>query len=542
MIMGVPPAPKPRGWETIKKNKYKQMKINKIYIPFFIFTILSIGILIGSSINNNTRNVSSKHKNKINKLIDYIDNEYVDSVNTDSIVDQTLTGILGHLDPHSVYLNKEELESETESMNGSFVGIGVNFYMYKDSLAVIKPIKNGPADKAKIIAGDRILYADHHKLFGKKKTSTDLFPILRGEENSKVKLTIYRKSVKKIYKVNLTRNAIPIKSVLVYKMINATTGYIKIDRFASQTYQEFKTALDFLLKKNMKKLIIDVRDNGGGFMDQAINIADEFLKEGDLIVRTKNKKNTKEESFATAGGSFENGIIYVLINENSASASEILAGALQDNDRATIVGRRSFGKGLVQHEKNLGDGTAVRLTVAKYYTPSGRSIQKPYLDKKEAYFDAFTTRFENGELFAKDSIKIADSLKFKTKKGRIVYGGGGIVPDVFVAIQNSKEYAHQDMILQSGLSSYFVFENIDQNRKFYNNIKINDLTDVFIEKKLSDFQKFINENGLTFQINQNQKNTISYLKAEFARQLFNDDTYYNILLKNDEMILKVLKL
>lgn len=289
-------------------------------------------------------------------------------------------------------------------------------------------------------------------------------------------------------------------------------------------------------------MIIDVRDNGGGFMDQAINIADEFLKEGELIVKTKNKKNIKEESFATAGGSFEKGKIYVLINENSASASEILAGAIQDNDRGTVVGRRSFGKGLVQHEKQLGDGTAVRLTVAKYYTPSGRSIQKPYLDKKDAYFDAFNNRFENGELFAKDSIKIADSLKFKTKKGRVVYGGGGIVPDIFVPIQNSKENAHQDMLLQSGLSSYFVFENIDQNRNFYNNLKSKDLTDDFIEKKLLDFQKYIHENGLTLQLYENKKNIIYYLKAEFARQLYTDEMYYDILLQNDSMVLNVMKL
>ncbi|MFY7810448.1 MAG: S41 family peptidase [Flavobacterium sp.] len=518
------------------------MKINKIYIPFYIFTILGIGVFIGSSISHSFRNTSNRHKNKINKLIDFIDHEYVDNVNTDSIVDHTVTGILSQLDPHSVYLNKEDLNSETESMNGSFVGIGVNFYMYKDSLAVIKPVKNGPADKAKIMAGDRILYADNHKLFGKNRASSDLFSILRGAENSKVKLTIYRKSNQKTYRVNLTRNSIPIKSVLFYKMIDEKIGYIKIDRFSSQTYEEFKKGLDYLLKKNMKELIIDVRDNGGGFMDQAINIADEFLKEGDLIVKTKNKKNIKEESIARAGGSFEKGKIYVLINENSASASEMLAGAIQDNDRGMVVGRRSFGKGLVQHEKQLGDGTAVRLTVAKYYTPSGRSIQKPYLDKKDAYFDAFKSRFENGELFAKDSIKIADSLKFKTKKGRVVYGGGGIVPDVFVPIQNSKENAHLDMLLQSGLSSYFVFENIDQNRNFYNKLKSKDLTDDLIEKKLLDFQKYIQENGLTLQLNENKKNIIYYLKAEFARQLFSDEMYYDILLQHDSMVLEVMKL
>lgn len=516
------------------------MKINKIYIPIFVFLLLGIGIYLGSFIQNNNSNYSNKHKNKINKLIDYIDQEYVDSVNTDSIVDLTLTGILSQLDPHSVYLDKTNLDSETESMNGSFVGIGVNFYMYKDSLAVIKPVKNGPAAKSKIEAGDRILFADSHKLFGKNKTSEDLFPILRGKENSAVQLTIYRKSNKKTYKVNLIRKSIPLKSVLSYKLLNSTTGYIKLDRFGAQTYDEFKAALDILMQKKIQTLVIDLRDNGGGYMDQAEKIADEFLKDGELIVKTKNKKNQEQKSFATNEGSFHNGKLFVLINENSASASEVLAGAIQDNDRGTIVGRRSFGKGLVQHEKYLGDGTAVRLTVAKYYTPSGRSIQKPYSKNQEEYFEEFENRYANGELFEKDSIKVADSLKFKTKKGRIVYGGGGIVPDIFVPIEKNKENSHLDIILQSGLVDYFVFEVLDKDRNYYKTFTAKNLDDTFVKSKLSDFQKFVKENGLVHNIYANEKMAVNYLKAEFARQLFSEEMYYDILLQNDAMVRKVL--
>ena len=381
------------------------------------------------SLNQVNIGAKTKGKLKLNQLFDFIDKDYVDKINTDSIVDLTVSGILENLDPHSVYIPKEQLASVNESMEGNFVGIGVNFYMYKDTLTVIKPIPNGPSEKAGIQSGDRILYANNKQLFNKKYQSENLFPILKGKiENKKFKVTV-------------VRNLIPVKSIDVATKINDKTGYIKVNRFAETTYSEFHNALVSLKKQGIKEVIIDLRENGGGYLEMAVAMADEFLKDKQVIVKTKNKKGNVDVSYATSKGIFETGRVYVLIDENSASASEIFAGAIQDNDRGTIIGRRSFGKGLVQSEMKMNDGSAVRLTIARYYTPSGRSIQKPYEDKGETYFNEFEKRFLSGELYEADSIKVADSLKFKTKKGRIVYGGGGIIPDVFVPIEknHSKE-------------------------------------------------------------------------------------------------------
>ena len=414
------------------------MKIKSVYFPILIFSFLALGIYIGKFLDFpvDTASISkNNHKNKLNKLIDFINNEYVDNVNTDSIVDTTVDNILAKLDPHSVYIPSNEQEIEAQNMKGDFVGIGVNFYMYNDTVAIIKPIENGPAEKAGLLAGDRILYANKFKLFGKKISNDTLFSKLKGIENSLVELTVYRKNSLKTLKINVKRQVVPIKSVDVALLLNPTTGYIKINRFAETTYDEFKSGLDKLQKQGAKSLVIDLRDNGGGFLEIASEIADELLKDKQLIVFTKNKKGRIDKTFATDKGSFETGKVFVLINENSASASEILAGAIQDNDRGTIVGRRSFGKGLVQREMDFDDGSAVRLTIARYYTPTGRSIQKPYNKGKEEYFKDFDKRFASGELYKKDSIKVNDSLKFKTPKGKIVFGGGGIVPDIFVPLE-----------------------------------------------------------------------------------------------------------
>jgi len=381
--------------------------MNKVYFPVVIAVAVAIGVLMGSRLNPSTKNSyfsRNTNKNKLNKLIDFIEKEYVDSLNTDSIVDLTVNGILEKLDPHSVYIPKSELAAVEQSMRGDFVGIGVNFYMYNDSLAVIKPIEKGPSEKAGIKAGDRILFADKLQLYNKKIKTDSLFSILKGEKGSTIKLTVFRKSENKKFTVNITRDVIPIKSVDIAAMVSKTAGYIKINRFAETTYDEFLASLTQLKKQGATQIIIDLRDNGGGYLESAVAIADEFLKNKELIVKTKNKKGKIDTTFATSKGLFESGKVTILINENSASASEILAGAIQDNDRGTIVGRRSFGKGLVQREMPLGDGSAVRLTVARYYTPSGRSIQKPYEDKAENYFNEFEKRFESGELYEQDKI------------------------------------------------------------------------------------------------------------------------------------------
>ena len=521
------------------------MKFSTTYLPLVIFAALALGVVLGGMLNfPNTTDylVNNNSKNKLNKLIDFIDKEYVDDINTDSIVNLTVDNILAKLDPHSVYIPPSEQQEVAESMKGNFVGIGVNFYMYKDSVAVIKPVDNGPSAKAGIESGDRILYADKTKLFGRKLPSDSLFSKLKGTIGSNVELTIYRKSEGKKLKVKIVRDIIPIKSVDATLLLDENVAYIKINRFAETTYSEFMLGLAKLKKQGAKSLIIDVRDNGGGYMEQAIAIADELLPNKQLIVFTKNKNGNIDKTFATEKGSFENGNISVLINENSASASEILAGAIQDNDRGTIVGRRSFGKGLVQREMDFADGSAVRLTVARYYTPTGRSIQKPYSKGNDAYFKESESRIGNGELYEKDSIKITENIKFKTKKGKTVYGGGGIVPDVFVPLEVEHGHEGTTYLLQSGILGNFVFEQLDRDRKSFKGLtfkqfqsKMNQ-TDIYFNA----FQNFIFGNGLNVNFRKSKTTVKRYLMAEFARQLFGESYYYEIVLKQDAMIKAVL--
>ena len=523
------------------------MKINKIYIPFLFFSCVALGIVIGGFINypvGKATFAKNNYKTKLNRLLDFIDKEYVDDVKTDSIVDLTVTNILANLDPHSVYVPPSEQSSIAESMKGDFVGIGINFYSYKDTIAVIKPMENGPAAKAGIKEGDRILYADNFKLFGKKLKNEVLFSKLKGKKDSEVTLTVYRKSEKKQLKLKVIRDIVPIKSVDVAIMLNNATGYIKINRFAETTAKEFHTALLNLKKSHINSLIIDLRENGGGFMESAVEIADELLKDKELIVFTKNKKGNIDKIYATKKGDYESGRVAVLIDENSASASEILAGAIQDNDRGTIYGRRSFGKGLVQREMNFDDGSAVRLTIARYYTPSGRSIQKPYKKgDSEDYFKESESRYISGELYEKSKMKIADSLKFKTKNGRIVYGGGGIVPDVFVPLEVTHGNESLEYILQTGLVGHFVFEQLDQNRtvfkgfnfdQFQAKMKYNDFY-------VTQFEKYLSKIGIALNLNKNNAIVNRYITAEFARQLFGENQYYQIVLKEDTMIKAVLK-
>ncbi|AYN06188.1 S41 family peptidase [Flavobacterium sp. 140616W15] len=521
------------------------MKFNTKYLPIVIGAALALGTVLGSLLSTPAQDqflAKNNSKNKLNKLIDFINNEYVDSVNTDSIVNLTVDNILSKLDPHSVYIPPSELAEVAESMKGDFVGIGVNFYMYRDSVAIIKPIENGPSAKAGILAGDRILYVGKTKLFGRKLPSDSLFAKLKGKKGTEIELTVYRKSEQKKLKVKIKRDIIPIKSVDVSILLDKNTGYIKINRFAETTYAEFKSGLTKLKKKGIQSLIIDLRDNGGGYMEEAVAIADEFLKDKQLIVFTKNKNGDIEKTYATGKGSFENGKVSVLINENSASASEILAGAIQDNDRGNIIGRRSFGKGLVQREMDFNDGSAVRLTVARYYTPTGRSIQKPYDHGNEDYFKESDSRFSNGELYSKDSIKVVDSLKYKTPKGKIVYGGGGIVPDVFVPIEIEHGTEGAAYLLQTGIVGHFVFEQLDKNRKAFSGLNYQEFV---VKMKSTDeyfnsFQKYLLKNGLNLKLEKNKAIINRYITAEFARQLYGEIYYYDVILKNDAMIKAVL--
>ncbi|WP_418264106.1 S41 family peptidase [Flavobacterium faecale] len=522
------------------------MKFSSKYLPLILGATLALalGVLLGEWIQSTGENhflAKSTSKSKLNKLIDFIENDYVDDVNTDSIVNLTVDRIMEQLDPHSVYVPPNEQVRVEETMRGDFVGIGVSFYMYRDTLAVIRPIENGPSAKAGIKAGDRILYANKTKLFGRNLSSDSLFSILKGTRGSAVQLIVYRKSQQKKFSINLKRDVIPLKSVDVGMLLEAKTGYIKINRFSETTYREFKASLLKLKSLGVNSVILDLRNNGGGYMEEAIAVADDFLKKDQLIVFTKNKKGVIQKTFATDNGIFENGKVVVLINENSASASEILAGAIQDNDRGIVAGRRSFGKGLVQREMNFEDGSAVRLTVARYYTPTGRSIQKSYKKGNESYFNESEARFLSGELYAKDSIKIADSLKFKTPKGRIVYGGGGIVPDVFVPIEI--EDPNVNYLMRSGMVGNFVFEQLDLHRAEFKQISL----DAFrLKMKKEDkyynaFQRYVYKNRIALNLVKNKDVVKRFLNAEFARQLYGDDKYYELLLKEDRMIQKVLK-
>ncbi len=515
--------------------------------PTIIATALAVGIFVGGKLHFNDTpeklfSTNSK-KDKLNRLIDYIDYEYVDDVDTDSIVDVTVNQILEKLDPHSVYIPKEEMGRVSENMKGDFVGIGINFYPYKDTIAVIRTIPNGPSYFKGIKAGDRILMADNDTLYGKDISNDAIVGKLKGRKGSPVKLKVYRKSNDKTFTVNVKRDIVPIKSVEAYFMMTDDMGYIKLNRFAESTYREFKSALHELRKQGARKLTLDLRDNPGGYLGVAEKLADEFLQDGKLILFTKNKSGKIDKIHATEKGDFEDKPIYVLINERSASASEIIAGALQDNDIGTIVGRRSFGKGLVQREMDLGDGSAVRLTVSRYYTPTGRSIQKSYKNGTEDYYQKFTDRYHSGEMISVDSIKVADSLKFTTPKGKVVYGGGGIIPDVFVPIGTNEEEAVESMD-SLGWLSYFIFEHLDGNRAIYTDYSKQDFLDNF---RVDDilFEEFVDysiQRNLKMDFYEYEDSFKTYLKAALAEQLFGANLHAQIKSSEDHMLREVLKL
>jgi len=525
------------------------MQIQKKYAPLILGVAIAAGIFIGGKLNfadsSDRFFTTNSKKDKLNRLIDYIDYEYVDEVNIDSIVDVTVNSILDNLDPHSTYIPKKDLQSVTENMKGDFVGIGVSFYTYRDTVTVIRALEGGPSIKAGIKGGDRIIIANGDSIYGKNWSNEAVINKLKGEKNTKVNLKVYRRGEPNLLEFKVKRSEVPIKSVDVAFMLTKNLGYIKINRFAESTYKEFKRGLDQLQNNGATKLILDLRDNPGGFLGIAEQIADEFLEKGKLILFTKNKKGRIEKSFATSRGSFEEGEVFVLINENSASASEIIAGALQDNDKGTIVGRRSYGKGLVQREMALGDGSAIRLTVSRYYTPTGRSIQRSYENGNKDYYHEYFERIDNGELSSASKIKVADSLKFTTPKGKVVYGGGGIIPDVFVPINSKMENETIDRILASGIMSYFVFEDLDNDRSIYENIKEEDFINNFVvsDALLTRFGEYLNARTRyrTVFVAYNDEVKL-YIKATLAEQLFGTEAYEQIVNSNDVMINKIKQL
>ncbi|WP_139957269.1 S41 family peptidase [Flavicella sediminum] len=516
---------------------------NKNNLPLLLGIAVAFGIALGSFFNfeNGVSNyfVSNQTDSKLGKLLQFIEQDYVDEVNTDALLDDVIKGIVDKLDPHSVYFPKEDFLASHENMQGNFEGIGVQFFMNNDSLVVTKVIKGGPSEKAGVLAGDRILLANKDTLYNKNLQSRDIVKILKGPADTKVDLEIFRRQTQEILHIPIVRNKVDILSVEVAYMLTDSLGYLKLDRFAMTSYDEFKHNLGDLQQQGAKNLVLDLRQNGGGFIHVANAIIDEFLKEGKLIVFTENNKGRIEESFATAKGSFQEGNVYVLIDEGSASASEILAGALQDNDKGVIVGRRSFGKGLVQQERDLGDGSAVRLTIARYFTPTGRSIQKPYnLDDNYSYSLDHQNRILSGELLSKDSIKVVDSLKYTTPKGKVVYGGGGIIPDVFVAIDTT---AYLENFYFNSLNN-FTFEYADKHRKKMEALSFEDFNASFDanDEVLKEYLKYIK---LDKPVPAEKKKLVKhYLKALVARQAYDEVAFYKINQKQDKMIEKVLEL
>ncbi|MBC2838381.1 S41 family peptidase [Robiginitalea sp. SC105] len=512
--------------------------------PAVVAFALALGIFVGGKLHfNDTPEqlfTTNSKKDKLNRLIDYIDYEYVDEVNTDSIVDVTVNNILDKLDPHSVYIPKSEMKRVSENMKGDFVGIGINFYTIRDTITITRTIAGGPSRKAGLLPGDKILVADRDTLYGRGMPDSQIVSRLKGQEGSPVKLQVYRKTEDRIFAVNLTRDRIPIRSIDASYMLTPDMGYIRMNRFAESTSEEFDAALGRLQQLGAEKLTLDLRDNPGGYLNVAEQIADAFLPKGKLILFTRNKKGQTDSVYATSRGRFENKPVYVLINERSASASEIIAGALQDNDLGTIVGRRSFGKGLVQREMDLGDGSAVRLTVSRYYTPTGRSIQRDYQNGNKDYYDRFTQRYHNGELTSVDSIRVADSLKFLTPGGKVVYGGGGIIPDVFVPIGSNEEEAIAALDSR-GYFSRFVFDHLEEDRtrysdydemRFYNEFH----TDDILFERLMDF---LSAFKLSIDFYDYEDLLKTYIKAGIAEQLFSPDLKARILAPTDSMLLKV---
>jgi carboxyl-terminal processing protease len=413
-----------------------------IFLPLILAVAMAAGIIIGLYIpgkSNDADKSSIRIKSdKMSNILDVIESNYVDTVDRKELVEAAIPAILKKLDPHSVYIPASDLARANEPLEGNFEGIGISFNMLTDTILVITTIPGGPSEKVGLLAGDKILFVNDSLVAGRNIDDNSVLGMLRGPRGTVVKVKVLRKGFRDLLPFSITRDKIPIYSVDVAYMTNSNTGYIRINNFAVTTYEEFMKGLRELRGKGMTKLIVDLRGNSGGVMEAAIQIANQFLKEGQLIVYHEGRKQPRREARATGNGEFETGDLVILIDEGSASASEILAGAVQDNDRGTIIGRRSFGKGLVQEQVLFPDGSGMRLTIARYYTPTGRSIQKPYDNGYEEYFNDLNDRYDRGEFEVSDSIHFSDSLKFTTPGGRIVYGGGGIMPDKFVPVDTSE--------------------------------------------------------------------------------------------------------
>lgn len=496
------------------------------FIPFLLAICLIAGIAIGTFYANhfsgNKLGIINTSSNKLNALLRIIDDQYVDTVNISDLVEEAMPQILSELDPHSSYIPAKDLEAVTADLKGSFSGIGIQFTIQNDTIHVNSVIQGGPSEKVGLMAGDRIVEVDDSAFVGKIVTNEEAMKRLKGEKGSKVKLGVYRPGEKELLHFTVVRGNIPVKSIDAAYMINDKVGYVKVNKFGETTYPELLIALAKLGQKNCEGLIIDLRGNTGGYMAAAIQMVNEFLPNNRLIVYTQGRKSPREDYNSNGTGSNQKMPLVVLVDEGSASASEIFAGAIQDNDRGTIIGRRSFGKGLVQQPIEFSDGSAIRLTIARYYTPSGRCIQKPYEKGKESEYELdLLTRYEHGEFFSADSIKQNETEVYHTRLGRPVYGGGGIMPDIFVPQDTTGMTSYFRMAANRGLIIRYTFEYTDQNRSTLQKYDTPEKMEEYLKKQnlLNTFAAWAEKKGLKRRNN---------LMAK-SRQLFEISLYGNII-------------
>ena len=526
-------------------------KKNNRFMTILMAISVVVGILIGTFYANhfsgNRLSIINSGSNKLNNLLRLVDDQYVDTVNVNDLVEKAMPQILSELDPHSVYISAKDMQIANDDLKGSFSGVGIEFIIRQDTLHVQNVIKNGPAERAGVIAGDMIVKVDDKNFTGKTLTNEEAMHKLKGPKDTKVKLGILRNKEKTIRNFVVTRGDIPTKSVTAAYMLNDNTGYIRIKNFGENTYPELLIALAQLSQKGFENLTIDLRGNTGGYLESAVQIANEFLPKGQLIVYTQGRRSPRQEFRSDGRGSYQQIPLVVLIDEGSASASEILAGAIQDNDRGTIIGRRSFGKGLVQKPMAFNDGSMIRLTIARYYSPSGRCIQKPYVsgDNKD-YEEDLMARYQHGEFFSQDSIKHTGPA-YKTRIGREVFGGGGITPDIFVAEDTTDVTSYYKQAAMSGLILQFAFEYTDDNRQKLNEYKtMKDLEKYLLKQNMVEkFASYAEKNGLkrrNLLIQRSHKLLERYLHSRIIYNMMSEEAWLQYLNDDDSAIKETLKL
>ena len=525
------------------------MSKNYRLTPFWMAISVVIGILVGSFYANhfsgNRLNIINSSGNKLNNLLHIIDDQYVDTVNINDLVEKAMPQILSELDPHSVYITARDGEIANDDLRGSFSGIGIEFTIRQDTIRVQNVIGNGPAERAGVLAGDKIVEVDDSVFVGKKVTNEEAMHRLKGPKDTKVKLGIIRYGEKKMHTITVTRGEIPTKSVTACYMLDEESGYIKIRNFGENTYPELLIALAKLSQKGFSNLVIDLRSNTGGYLESAVQIANEFLSKGQLIVYTEGRRYPRQDYRADGRGSYQHMPLVILVDEGSASASEILAGAIQDNDRGTIVGRRSFGKGLVQKPMEFTDHSMIRLTIARYYTPSGRCIQKPYTDGAD-YDGDWMKRYQQGEFFSQDSIKHTGPA-YHTKNGRTVYGGGGITPDIFVPEDTLGVTSYYKEASMSGLILQFAYTYTDENRAILSKMTDYKEMERFLKKQntVEKFVAYADKNGLkrrNLMIQKSYKLLERFVNSRIIYNILNEQAWTEYLNQDDPTIIETIRL